>query len=83
MNNLLYVCTTSSLSISLVIDNLGCFHVLFIVNSAAVSTGVHVSFWTMFFSAYNPGVELQDHMVAVFSFLGTSILFSTVALPTE
>ena len=63
-------------------DNLGCFHVLFIVNSAAVSTGVHVSFWTIFFSAYNPGVELKDHMVAVFNFLGTSILFSTVALPT-
>ena len=27
---------------------LGCFHVLAIANSAAVITGVHVSFWTMF-----------------------------------
>ena len=29
---------------------LGCFHVLAIVNSAAVNTGVHVSFQVMFFS---------------------------------
>ena len=32
----------------------GGFHVLATANSAAVSTGVHVSFWTMVFSRYMP-----------------------------
>ena len=31
------------------------FHVLVIVNSAAMNTGVHVSFWIMLFSGYMPG----------------------------
>jgi len=35
-NILLYVCTTSSLSIYLTMDVLGCFHVLTTVNSAAI-----------------------------------------------
>ena len=34
--------------------HLGCFHVLAIVNSAAVNIGVHVSFWIMVFSGYMP-----------------------------
>ena len=34
--------------------HLGCFHVLGIVNSAAMNTGVHVSFQTMFFPGYMP-----------------------------
>ena len=34
--------------------HLGCFHVLAIVNSAAVNTGVHVSFRLMVFSGYMP-----------------------------
>ena len=52
---------------------LGCFHVLAIANSAAVITGVHVSFWTMF--------SLDIWPEKTFSFLGTSIQFSTVAAP--
>ena len=41
--------------------HLGSFHVLAIVNSAAMSIGVHVSFRTMFFSWYIcPGVGLLD-----------------------
>ena len=50
----LYVCITSSLSISLLMRFLGYFHVLAIVTSAAVNTGVHVSFWIMAFSGYMP-----------------------------
>ena len=34
--------------------HLGCFHVLGIVNSAAMNTGVHVSFSIMDFSGYMP-----------------------------
>ena len=34
--------------------HLGCFHVLAIVNSAAVNIGVHVSFQIMVFSGYMP-----------------------------
>ena len=44
----IYIYTASSLFIP-VDGYLGCFHVLAIVNSAAVNTEVHVSFWTMFF----------------------------------
>ena len=41
--------------LSSVDGHLGCFHVLATVNSAAVNTGVHVSFSVMFFSGYMPG----------------------------
>ena len=40
--------------------HLGCFHVLTIVNRAAMSIGVHVSIWIMVFSGYIPGMGLPD-----------------------
>ena len=43
--------------------HLGCFHVLAIVNSAAVNTEVHVFFKVWFSLDICPGVGLLDHMV--------------------
>ena len=37
---------------SLINEYLGCFHVLTIVNSAAVNTELHVSFWIIVFPGY-------------------------------
>ena len=47
-----------------------CFHVLAIVNSAAVNIGVHVSFWDMFFSRYIPRSGISgSYGSSIFSFL--------------
>ena len=46
------------------------FHVLAIVNSAAVSIGVHVSFWIMVFSGYMPRSRIAgSYGSSMFSFL--------------
>ena len=45
----------------------GCFHVLPIVNSAAMNIGVHVSFWMMVFSGYMPRCEIVGS--SIFRFL--------------
>ena len=61
--------------------HLGFFHalVLNIVNSATVNTGMHVSFWTMFFSRYMPRSGIAgSYGSSVFSFYATSTLFSIV-----
>ena len=34
--------------------HLGCFHVLAIVNSAAINNGIHVSFSILFSTGYTP-----------------------------
>ena len=44
--------------------HLGCFHVLAIVNSAAMNIGVHLELW--FSLGICPGVGLLGHMVIVF-----------------
>ena len=48
-----------------------CFCILAIIDNAALSTGVHVSFQisVFVFFGYIPGVKLLDHMVFYFSFL--------------
>ena len=47
---------------------LGCVHVLAIIDSAAVYSGVRTSFWIrgFFFLDVYPGVGLLDYVVAVF-----------------
>jgi len=58
-------------------------HVLAIVNNSAMNTGLHASFWISYSTDTCLGVGLLDHMVALFLvFLGNSILFFIVALPT-
>ena len=50
--------------------HLSCFHVLAIVNSAAVNIGVHVSFWIIVLSGYMPRSRIAGlHCRSIFSFL--------------
>ena len=63
--------------------HLGCFHVLAIVNSDAVTIGVYVSFGITLYPDIFPRVWCLGHLHtcnSIFSFLGTSILFSIVAV---
>ena len=48
--------------------HLGFFHVLVIVNSAAMNIGVHVSFSTMIFSGYMPSNEIAGSYGRIPSF---------------
>ena len=49
---------------------LGCFHVLAIVNSAAMNTAVHVSYQIMVFSEYMPRSRIAgSYGSSIFSFL--------------
>ena len=43
---------------SIINGHLGCFHVLNIVNSAAVNNGIHVSFSILVSSGYMPRGEI-------------------------
>ena len=80
----LWICAATSLSIHLLMDvhlghvHLGCFHVLAIINSAAVNSGIHVffQFWKIFSILKNwkipqgicLGVGFLSHMVVLFQF---------------
>ena len=67
----LYICMYHIFFIRSSVDgHLGCFHVLAIVNSAAVNTGVRVSFWIMVFSGYMPRSGIAgSYGSSIFSFL--------------
>ena len=50
--------------------HLGCVHVLAIVNSTVMNTGVHVSCWITFCSGYMPESGISEsYGSSIFSFL--------------
>ena len=54
-----------------------------IVNSAAMNTGVHVSFQITVFSSICPGVGLLDHIVVLYlDFEGISIVVAQIYTPS-
>ena len=77
------VCVPNFFIHSSVNGYLVCFHVLAIVNNAALNIKVQVCFQIIVLSGYMPrnGIA-ESHGNSSFSFWGTSILFSIVAAPS-
>ena len=69
--------------------HLGCFHVLAIVNNAAMNTWVHVSLWinVFVFSRYIPRSGIAgSYGSSIFRFLGNlsfSVLVTQICIPTS
>ena len=62
--------------------HLVCFHVLAVINSAAVNIRVHVPFQIMVFPDKCPAMKLLDHMIVLYLVIeGISILFSIAVIP--
>ena len=62
------VCVFVYIFIHSVVEYLGCFRMLTIVNNAAIIIGVHVTFWNSVWGLGGdiyPGVELLVHMVVL------------------
>ena len=77
-----YIYIPSSLCCFSVDGHLGCFHVLAIVNSAAMNMQVHVSFLRKVLSGYMPKSGIAgSYGSSIFSFLSTSMLFSVEVVP--
>ena len=75
----LYINTTSAFHSS-VSDYLDCLCVLAIVNSAAMNTGEHASFWSVVFFRYMPRSGIAgSYGISICIFWGTSIVFCIVA----
>ena len=63
MDHIFFICSSFN-------GYLDCFHVLAIVNSAAVNTEVHVSFQIMFFSGCMPRSQTAElYSSSIFNFL--------------
>ena len=61
--------------------HLGCFYILAILNSAAMNSGVHVSFRTVTFSGYMPSTGIAgSYGRFIPSFLRNLTLFSIMVV---
>ena len=61
-------------------ENFGCFHVLAIVNSATMDTGVHMSFKVIIFSQYMPSGGIAGSYASFWIFPGGSVVKNLSAM---